>query len=94
LGNQFELNISISFPSDRQVIDQLDDTINYATVYELVKNEMQHPRELLETLLSQLAQNLKTTFPQITHIKLSIFKLQMPLNHFVGKMGVEIEKQY
>ena len=94
LGNEFELNISVSFFSTKPVVDEIDDTINYAAVYELAKSEMLQPRELLETFLSELAQKIKQQFPQITKLKMSLHKLQMPLNNFQGRIGVEIEKEY
>ncbi|WP_346239046.1 dihydroneopterin aldolase [Niabella insulamsoli] len=94
LGNEFELNIWLSFHTTQTVITDLDETINYAEVYELAKAAMLQPRELLETFLSDLAEKLKTRFPQLVKIKMSLYKLQMPLANFQGKIGVEIEKEY
>lgn len=94
LGNEFELNIVISFISKKEIIEHMSDTINYATIYELAKKEMLQPRELLETFLSQLAEKIKEKFPETTALKMTLYKLQMPLNNFKGKIGVEIEKNY
>lgn len=94
LGNEFELNISASFFSTQSVITEIDRTINYASIYELAKTEMMHPRELLETFLSDLADKLKKQFPEIVKLKMSLYKVQMPLHHFRGRIGVEIEKEY
>ncbi|GAB3021131.1 dihydroneopterin aldolase [Niabella terrae] len=94
LGNDFELNISISFRTDKELIEDLQDTINYAAVYELAKSEMLHPRELLETFLSQLAQKIKNQFPQIARQKLVLYKLSMPMVNYQGQTGVELEFDY
>lgn len=94
LGNAFELNISVSFFSTRPVVEGIEETINYASVYELARSEMLQPRELLETFLSQLAEKIKVAYPQIVKLRMNIYKLQMPLTNFEGRIGVEIEKDY
>jgi dihydroneopterin aldolase len=94
LGNEFELNISASFFSTKPVIESIDDTINYAEIYALAKSEMLQPRELLETFLSQLAEKIREAYPQLVKLKMSLYKLQMPLTNFDGRIGVELEKEY
>ncbi|MCH5598424.1 dihydroneopterin aldolase [Niabella ginsengisoli] len=94
MGNEFELNISASFFSTESIVSEIDETINYAEIYELAKTEMLQPRELLEAFLTQLAEKIKEQFPQIVKLKMSLYKLQMPLTHFQGRIGVEIEKEY
>jgi|SRR5690606_10817431 len=94
LGNEFELNISVSFFSTHPVIRDIDQTINYAAIYELVKIEMTHPCALLETFLTELAEKIKNQFPQVAKLKMSLYKLHMPLANFQGRVGVEIEKEY
>jgi dihydroneopterin aldolase len=94
LGNEFELNISASFFSTQPVITEINQTINYAAIYELAKSEMMQPRELLETFLSDLAEKIKRQFPELVKLKMSLYKLQMPLTNFQGRIGVEIEKEY
>jgi len=94
LGNEFELSISASFFSTKPVVATIDETINYADIYALAKSEMLRPRELLETFLSQLAEKIKEAYPQIVKLKMSLYKLQMPLTNFDGKIGVELEKEY
>lgn len=94
LGNEFELNISVSFFSTHSTINHIDETIDYSAIYTIVKAEMLQPRELLETFLSQLAEKIKETYPQITRLVMSLYKLQMPINNFKGRIGVEIEKDY
>ncbi len=85
LGNEFELNISASFFSTQPVITEINQTINYAAIYELAKSEMMQPRELLETFLSDLAEKIKRQFPELVKLKMSLYKLQMPLTNFQGE---------
>ena len=76
------------------MVESIDDTINYAEIYALAKSEMLQPRELLETFLSQLAEKIRQAYPQVVKLKMSLYKLQMPLTNFDGRIGVELEKEY
>ena len=93
-GNKFELDVKISFRQTSEIIQNLNETIDYAAVDALIKKEMQIPRELLETLLGELAEKLKLLYPQIIKIELSLNKLTAPIPDFTGRVGVEFLKEY
>lgn len=93
-GNAFEMSLSVSFPKEDGVIHKLEDTLNYAEVYSLVKEEMQRPRELLETFLTELAGSLKERFPEISELKMSLYKLTVPIEGFAGRVGVALERRF
>ena len=93
-GNEFELDVSIAFQHPAGKILRIHDTINYATVHDLIKTEMRNPRELLETFLDELAQVFKESYPQITKIDLTIYKLTAPIPGLDGKVGVQLKKCY
>ena len=88
------MDVAISFQPVEGKILHINDTINYATVYEIIKTEMQKPRELLETLLDELAIQFKNTFPPITKINILLYKLTAPIEGLKGKVGVQLEKNY
>jgi 7,8-dihydroneopterin aldolase/epimerase/oxygenase len=94
VGNEFEVNISVSFKTENKILTNFSETINYITVYEIVRDEMQKPRELLETLITELAGKIKDRFPQVLKLQIKLFKLNAPLENFEGKMGVELVKQW
>lgn len=94
LGNDFELNITLSFIPENDIIRHFDETINYAAVYELAKAEMLQPRELLETFVTQLAEKIKQQFPQVVQVAISLYKLSMPLTNFEGKVGVALQRNF
>ena len=93
-GNDFEMDAAVSFHHPEGKIIHIDDTINYATVFDIIKNEMEKPRELLETFLDELALVLKNSFPQITNIDITLYKLTAPIKNFKGKAGVQLQKNY
>ena len=57
LGNNYEVNVELSFDTEEQ-ITALEQTINYASVYDIIKKRMSVPTALLETLAQDLAQEI------------------------------------
>jgi 7,8-dihydroneopterin aldolase/epimerase/oxygenase len=93
-GNQFEINLTVSYTPTQGIITDISDTINYVSLYELLKKEMQQPRGLLETLAMEISEKIHAGFPLIKEIEISIAKTQPPIAGFVGEVGVRLSKQY
>ena len=93
-GNEFEINLSVSFQPASGTITGIGDTVNYSSLYTLLKSEMQKPRHLLETLMMEVAEVIHLSFPQIKKIEISITKLHVPIAKFTGTAGVKYQKDY
>lgn len=94
IGNDFEVNLDVYFHESVPMITQLDETINYAALFELVKERMALPEPLLETLAMDIATQAKQQFPVIVEINVSISKINMPLTNFRGNISVSYNKKY
>ena len=95
VGNQFIVNLEIEAPVERAVeTDHLDDTISYASVYEVVKNEMQIPSQLLEHAGGRMLSAIKEAFPQITGIHLELEKLNPPFGGDVYSASITLRESY
>jgi 7,8-dihydroneopterin aldolase/epimerase/oxygenase len=94
IGNEFEVNLSISYLPETIVITDIAETINYVSLYELIKAVMQKPTPLLETVIMMIAEKIYQQFPHIKKISISIAKLQPPIEKFVGEVGVGYEREY
>jgi 7,8-dihydroneopterin aldolase/epimerase/oxygenase len=92
-GNEFEVNLFVDFIPAEAVIKALDETINYAQLYEIVKAEMQKPRGLLETLAMEIIENIYSSFAQIKKAEIEIIKLHPPIAKFTGSVGVRYKKE-
>ncbi len=93
-GNEFEINLSVAYQPSSGTITGITDTVNYSTLYTLLKTEMQKPRHLLETLVMELAEVIHVSFPQVKKIEISITKLHVPIAKFTGTAGVKYQKEY
>lgn len=93
-GNEFEINLAVSYQPVTEVIDSIDDTINYASLFQLVNEQFQTPVALLETLAIQITREIKRVYPIAKRIIISIDKLQPPISKFTGQVSVRFEQEY
>ncbi len=93
LGNEFEVNVSIAF-AHAEKITELEQTINYASVYYLIKKRMMIPAALLETLAQDLAQDIYASDKRINSITISVEKKNPPIPHIQGSVGVTYNKAF
>lgn len=95
VGNTFVLNILLTAPLERAVqSDDVEDTINYATVYEVVKQEMAEPSRLLEHIGGRILNALKRHFPQLVSVDLKISKLNPPIEGDIHSASVIFRQTY
>jgi dihydroneopterin aldolase len=91
IGNTFTvslklfLNLSAAGQSDR-----LEDTLNYAEVFEVVKKEMAVPSALLEHAASRIVWAIKQTFPPIVKVQIRLAKLRPPVSGEMEEAAVVI----
>lgn len=93
-GNEYEINLVISYPAKSEIITSLAETINYAVVYDLLKNEMINPADLLETVAMTIVKKIHDSFPQIKEIEIAVSKLHPPIEKFQGHVGVRYQIEY
>jgi dihydroneopterin aldolase len=87
-GNEFEVNLFISYEPPEEVINNIEETINYAAAYQIVKKQMMLRTDLLETLAMKITKDLYAAFPLIKKIDISISKLHPPIEKFCGEVRV------
>lgn len=93
-GNRFELNLDVTYdPGDENNID-IRHTIDYQTLHAIVREEMQEPVNLMETVCTRIAAHIRRVFPQTRKIRLSLAKLHPPIEQFSGQVEVSFEKEY
>ncbi len=63
--------------------DRLEETVNYMSVYQLVKAQMMVNSKLLEHVGRRIINAVRDAFPTVEHAKLKIRKMNPPLG---GKM--------
>ena len=80
-GNEFvvdfrgELDLSAAAESDN-----LNDTLNYADIYEIVAYEMSIPSELLENVAGRILKAIEKQFPQLVSFSVRVSKKRPPVD--------------
>ncbi len=93
VGNQFIVDLCLTVDVAQALdSDDLCDTINYAEVYKIVKQEMMQPSNLLETVAGRIVKALQFHFQQIQHISVKVAKLNPPFGGDVYSAAVIIDE--
>lgn len=95
VGNQFTVDLRLTAPLENALeSDELEDTINYATVYEVVKEEMEIPSLLIERVAGRILGSLKSRFPQLTGVELKLSKLNPPFGGDIQSASIILTEKY
>lgn len=92
-GNDFEVSLDIGFEPTGKV-ENLQQTINYVSVYNITKAHFAKPEKLLETLAENIIADIKLSDSRIKTINITIIKLTAPIANFTGKVGISIQKSF
>ena len=70
-----ELDLSAAAESD-----DLNDTLNYGEIYEIVSDEMSVPSELLENVAGRIVKAIENRFPQLVRFSVRVSKKRPPVD--------------
>lgn len=91
LGNRFVIDIETGFNiGDNAIADNLSNTLNYERLYQIAEEEMQLPRQLLETVAQDIINRIKDEFAFAEKILVRLKKLNPPLKGKVKASSVTI----
>ena len=89
LGGDFEVNVSVKHIPAKIPVMHLKETIDYASVYNLIKKIMQQPEPLLETVSTIIASEILRKFSHAEEVTVAITKLNPPIIAFEGTVTVK-----
>lgn len=91
VGNDYLVNLVLDYDfSSAMQTDDLQGTLNYAEVYQKVREEMAVPSKLLEHVAGRIVHRLFSDFPEIQKLQLSITKVNPPMGADSDGAGVEV----
>ena len=80
VGGDFLLMLRVGYPLAKAMeSDEVGDTLNYASLYALVKQEMDQPSQLLEHVAGRIAKAVMNAFPAVTSVDLELTKQNPPM---------------
>jgi dihydroneopterin aldolase len=94
LGNTFLVSICIEIDTTKAgLTDELEHTLNYQLVYDVVKTQMEIPSKLIEHVGQRILDTVFTEFQQIQGLVVKLSKLNPPLGGKVDCVTIELTKK-
>lgn len=93
-GNWFEVDISVDTNiMEGAIDDDLDKTVNYETLYQIVREEMNKPSKLLETVAEKIVGRVLNDLSGAEVVELKIAKLNPPIGGKCRKASIWVQKK-
>ncbi len=93
IGTRYTIDVTMETDfSEAAKTDDLSKTIDYVTVYEIVKKQMAIRSKLIEQVGQRIVDELKTTFSSLKKVKVKVTKHNPPMNGNVDKVSIIIEE--
>lgn len=90
-GNDYLVSVSALYPLGGAVCtDCVDDTLNYARIYEIVKEEMATRSLLVEHVAGRIAMHVLGDFPDADDVRVEVVKVNPPMGAACDGAGVDI----
>ena len=75
------------------VTDDIAGTVSYADVYDILREEMQQPSDLLEHVCNRISKRLYESFTQIIAIRITLCKDTPPMGGDILKAAVTLSSR-
>jgi 7,8-dihydroneopterin aldolase/epimerase/oxygenase len=93
-GNRFLVNLWLETNVEKaSATDDINDTLNYQTAYQLVRKEMAVTSHLLEHVGKRILDELLSTFEALESAKVKVSKMNPPMGGVMKCVSVEMERR-
>ena len=93
-GNNFQVNLTVSYDDERIATNDLNSLVNYEELYQIVNRRMAIRTKLLEEVAEAIILKIRHNYSMVRKISISIFKLNAPIDGFQGKVGITMERTF
>ena len=91
IGTRFEVDVDLEADTTiAQHSDNVSDTVNYQSVYNVVKREMAVASHLLEHVADRIAKSLLNEFGTVEEVSVKVSKLNPPLGGVLKSASVTV----
>lgn len=95
IGTYYILNLEIHTDLWKAAeSDDLNDTISYADINEIIHNEMKIKSKLLEHVAGRIISKIQEKFSEISYVRLKITKTAPPMKGEMKGASIELEKSF
>ena len=91
IGNEYIIDLKLKVDISKATrTDEVADTVNYAEVHQVIKNEMAVPSKLLEHVSGRIIQKLFDQFACIAEIEHRLYERNPPMGADIESAGIEL----
>lgn len=90
IGNQFSINVEVDL-NNHHSIQHIQETVNYEVLYAIILEHMKKPKQLLETVVQDLAHYILNHFIQVQTVRIQLTKLSCPIMGFNGNASIRYQ---
>ena len=94
IGGEFIVDVWAKFPAEDHILSSINETVNYAALFTIIKDEMNQPRELLETIAQSIAEKIYAKYGVIKEVEIRIEKKKAPIAGLNGSVAAGYKKVY
>jgi dihydroneopterin aldolase len=89
VGNSYTVDVKLYTDLKKGIAsDNLAYTINYATVYEVIKKEMAIPSNLIEHVAGRIIERIRKNFPPVERVEIRLAKKNPPFGGDIQEVAV------
>lgn len=93
IGTHFKVDVALTVDTQKaQQSDNIEDTVNYLSVYQVIKREMMIPSHLLEHVADRIGAAVLNEFADVQSMAIKVSKMNPPLGGQMDCVSVEISK--
>ncbi len=93
VGNRFIVELTLFTDCSKAAeSDDLNDALNYQSVYQVVSDEMQITSRLLEHVAARILNRLYANFLSLEKTRVKISKINPPMGGEIGRVSVTMER--
>lgn len=93
VGNRFMVNVAIEAEiGDAPCRDDVNQSINYLTVYELIGTQMKITSNIIENVAERIIDAIYQRFPSVEKVTAKVSKIAPPLGGKIDRVSVTLMK--
>ena len=92
-GNDFEVNLEVKFEEQKKITD-INETVDYVAIHGIIKNVMDNPTPLIETVAQEMVERIKLFDSKILSVMVNIKKINPAIASFNGSVGINYIKVF
>ncbi|MDX2189817.1 MAG: dihydroneopterin aldolase [Bacteroidota bacterium] len=93
IGNKYGIDVTFTAEvGDSPLNDDLSQTIDYESVYQIIKKVIETPTKLLEAIANRILDAMFLEFPQVQKVEVTVSKFNPPVGGICQKASAKMLK--